>query len=259
MSSRDDRAADMGSAFLGSLPSEFDDSESGLHRDFEILAGLTGAVRSAYTAHRIRPESAAGLFRLLRLPSADGHEWTVGATSGGWYRRPVGGQSWEPAPSPVGVAPAGDPRPGWLDEGIARQIAEAETHTAGDRPAAAPAQEAVVNLFQPKADDGGTRHVTTTSRIPGTIGVQEDIDWILEEWGDFDSQVEELRGMRARVEPEKEKLPGRLPKDLKADRRLGDALNRSPGPADRVGSDVDPYPPMERQINPEDFFFRPDD
>jgi hypothetical protein len=250
-------------AFLGTLRSELDDSESGIHQDFEVLAGLVGAVRNAYLTHKLRPEPAAELFKMLRLASVDGREWTIGPTSGAWYERPLGSQTWTQATLPVGVEPSSEPRPDWLSEGVARQIA-AETAAGAEQPRAETLTAEVgsspmLNPFQRKeaaGDPVAPRVVADVPRLASDAG--EDTDWLYEEWEGFDDQVNQLRTIRNSEPPVQDQLPSNLPAELQADHNLSQYLEEVSAPADRVGSDVEGGAPAPRAINPEDFFFRPE-
>lgn len=250
------------SGFLGTLRSELDESDTGLHPDFETLAGLVGAVRSSYLSFKIRPEPAAELLQMLRLTSSDGREWTVGATSGLWYTRQADSHGWGQAPLPVGVEPGGKIRPEWLNEGIAKYLAAAEA-AASSEPRAnvnAGEQNIAINPFEhTDMREAPTVPRAVADKPRSAIAAEQDLDWLYEEWEGFDDQVAKMRTLRTAEKPQQDKLPAELPAELQADHNLSQHLDDVNGPAERVGSDVQGEAPAPRAINPEDFFFRPEE
>ena len=260
---------------LGTLRSELDeDDDGGLHPNFEILAGLVVTVRTAYTSFRITPEQAARICAQLRLEGRDGNEWTVGATSGAWYRRRTGETIWQKSPLPINVIPVDGVVPKWLSEGIAAEILAAEkatmaaaqsdeedagtetTDAGGGDPMDAFTRGAI-NPFQRKHVDDSLPVVAASAPKIAPSADQMDVDWILEEWEEFDREVETVRG----ANEARGGLKGKLPPELDPDTAERNALTTQTGPAARGGSEVEGGAPVERDgpISPDDYFLRPDD
>lgn len=158
--------------FLGSLRSEFDE-EVPLHPAFSTLLAASGAVRGAYLNGRLGGEDAAAAFAELRLVGSDGAEWTIGATSGRWYRRVTGG-SWVPADVPAELAASDAASPRWLTESVSVLL---EGRTRPETPAAAP--DRVVE-----------RPVLPLPELPDP---DEEVDWLLSQWKDDDEQAAHRR------------------------------------------------------------------
>jgi hypothetical protein len=257
---------------LGALRSELDDSDTGMHKTFETLASLAGTVRTAYLSYRITPEKAAELLQDLRVISGDGFEWTVGATSGTWFRRRTGEQTWSKSVMPIGVAPAPGTEPAWVEQGIAAQLVAAEKQMR-DRVEAARQDENAeqrdvfsegsINPFQRK-DDGGIT-VAETGVAPRVSTAAGDVDWLFEEWDNFDrTRTERASTAAVNADPVPENptrpaLPKNLPADLDPDRSLQDRLAAGEGPVDRAGADHEGGAPQPRTVNPEEFFLPPED
>jgi hypothetical protein len=237
---------------LGTLRSEFDDDEtpSGVHPDFETLSGLMSTVRNAYMAYRLSPEQAATICAELRLLGNDGFEWSVGASSGAWYKRRTGEGSWSKSPMPINVSPVYAQAPSWLNEGIANRIMAAEKElkaTAQNQEAPA---EVAINPFQRKDMTDNPVVIPAGSKPRQTSRMGDDVDWLLEEW---DSTTRTTS------------LPQNLPADLDADQAMLRALEDTPGPVGRQGENAAADGPVERgsgagkPFNPEDFFLPPED
>jgi len=244
---------------LGTLRSELDEDDGGgLHPSFEVLAGLIVTVRTAFTSFRIGPSAAAELCARLRLSGRDGNEWTVGATSGSWYRRRVGETVWQKSPMPLNVIPVEGEPPSWLVEGIAADIGAAEKAAKDaaegrekddedDGDVAAdpvnPFGAGAINPFQRKSTDDAVMPnaaVTLPTRTPTSS--TNDVGWILEEWEELERETE------VAVRPAE---PARTLGDRDTDR----------GPVPRTGSDTEAAAPVERDgaISPDDYFLRPED
>ena len=240
---------------LGTLRSELDEDDGGgLHPNFEILAGLVVAVRTAFTSFRINPAQAAELCARLRLKGRDGNEWTIGATSGSWYRRRIGETVWQKSPLPINVVPVDGEAPSWLTDGIAGDILAAEKAARDDAAVDGETSDAAedadhpydtgafgagaINPFQRKNTDVGDVGVASATRAPVSNTV--DVGWLLEEWEELERESERHR----------ENAP-----EIGADR------GNERGPVSRAGSDVDAKAPVERDgaISPDDYFLRPDD
>lgn len=90
-------------AFLGTLRSELDEDVA-LEGAFAELYARFGALRDSYDSGRLDARSFGLALRDLRVIDTDGYQWTIGATTGKWYRRnqQEGGQ-WASAPVPAGT------------------------------------------------------------------------------------------------------------------------------------------------------------
>lgn len=245
---------------LGALRSELDDSDTGLHQVFETLASLAGTVRSAYMAYRITPEKAGELFKELRLNGSDGGEWTVGASTGQWFRR-RGGARWEKAGMPLGVTPSPGALPDWVEQGIAAKLSAAEKslqETARSMQEAEPVRDAFaegsINPFQRKS---GGEDIAGEAGNPRSSAVSGDIDWIYEEW-ENSPVIARKTTADSPVLPQRSALPKDLPADLDPDRALEKALLEESGPVDRAGADHAGGAPEPRKINPEEYFLPPE-
>lgn len=259
--------------FLGTLKSELDDSdeEFALDSAFEQLSILSGAARAAYLEYRLRPDKAAALFKMLRLRATDGFEWTVGPTSGMWYRRTVGTKEWARAGLPIGLAPVYDVEPDWLREGIGAYLVQngsnpeelREEQRASDAATGTPSFES--GLLNPFAElKENTR--TTGSKAMEFGKENEDTDWLLEEWSEFDESLQKLREIRSQgvTEASRPELPANLPADWDADRALAEAAaDDGAAPVTRVEPDAgdEAWEPRDRDgyVNPESFFLPPDE
>lgn len=104
--------------FLGTLRSEFDTAEE-LAEGWSALATAAEAVKLAYLRRDLTPEQTAEALAQLRLLDTNGSEWTVGATTGEWYRKNPGGTQWMKAPPPSVVMPDLMGAPRWIFEGAA--------------------------------------------------------------------------------------------------------------------------------------------
>lgn len=259
-------------SLLGTLRSELDeDDDGGLHPSFEILAGLVVTVRTAYTSFRITPEQAARLCATLRLEGRDGNEWTVGATSGSWYKRRTGENIWQKSPLPINVVPVDGHVPAWITDGIAGEILNAEKatqHAAEDEDAGGDGHDAAsgdgndlfvkgaINPFQRKNVDETMLPVVVAGTPKTVASSNTDVDWIFEEWEELDREIETVRSQS----DSRKGLSGKLPAELDPDEALSKSLGAS-APAPREGSDVEGAGPVERDgpISPDDYFLRPED
>lgn len=90
-------------AFLGTLRSELDEDVV-IEGAFAELYARFGALRDSYDNGRLDARSFGLALRDLRVIDTDGYQWTIGATTGKWYRRnqQEGGQ-WASAPVPAGT------------------------------------------------------------------------------------------------------------------------------------------------------------
>jgi hypothetical protein len=279
VSGADDRAGvedalpdDLQDNLLGTLRSELDEDDDGLHPSFEILAGLVVTVRIAYTSFRISPRQAAEICADLRLNGRDGNEWTVGATSGAWYRRRSGETVWQKSPLPINVLPVEGSVPAWMSEGISARIAAAEKNlqdaevvdaaavgTDGEEDAAREGDDffgkGVINPFQRKNVDESSLPTAVVAAAPGMpVSSVGDVDWILEEWEELDREI-------SAAKPAETVVTRRPAKDGDEQRTERGYLDEEQAPVERAGSDVAADGPVERDgpITPDDYFLRPDD
>ncbi len=84
--------------YHGVLRSELDEPAK-LPQAFEQLIEEVGKARHAFERGDLTKVQLAEVLRNLRVVGPDGTEWTMGASSGRWYRRPVGG-TWVPSLPP---------------------------------------------------------------------------------------------------------------------------------------------------------------
>lgn len=90
-------------AFLGTLRSELDEDVT-LEGAFAELYARFGALRDSYDSGRLDARSFGLALRDLRVIDTDGYQWTIGATTGKWYRRnQQEGIQWASAPVPAGT------------------------------------------------------------------------------------------------------------------------------------------------------------
>jgi hypothetical protein len=90
-------------AFLGTLRSELDE-DTPLEGAFAELYARFVSLRDAYDTGRVDTRSYGRALRDLRVIDPEGFQWTIGATTGRWYRRNYqeGGQ-WSSSPAPSGT------------------------------------------------------------------------------------------------------------------------------------------------------------
>lgn len=108
-------SAEDGTTQTGFLRSELDADSGRLPPIFVDLLSRYLALRQQVRQGRTDRWQAARLFSGLRAIDTEGYEWTLGASSGSWYRRAVGGD-WLAAPPPMTygtqVGPGGQPADG---------------------------------------------------------------------------------------------------------------------------------------------------
>lgn len=241
-------------SILGTLRSEFDEDDSTLHVEFETLATLVGAARSAFLAFRLTPEQAATICAGLRLTGSDGNEWTVGASSGAWFRRHQGDPTWVKTSMPLDVAPVYVQRPLWLQEGIGSQLLAAEQQIRDQSDTAAvdtSGERGTINPFQRKDAEYETTTVLTprSTATPRMAPTDDNGDWLFAEWD----------GLERDRSAKRPSLPRVLPEELQTDTALAAAIGDGDAPVERVGSDRDGDAPVERgSVSPEDFFLPPE-
>jgi hypothetical protein len=90
-------------AFLGTLRSELDEDAT-LEGAFAELYARFVTLRDSYDNGRLDAHSFGMALRDLRVIDTDGYQWTIGATTGKWYRRnQQEGGRWTSAPLPAGT------------------------------------------------------------------------------------------------------------------------------------------------------------
>lgn len=83
----------------GTLRSELDEPAE-LPPEFSALAEKFDELRQSYDAGELSRAEFAESLSGVAVTSHDGSVWTIGATTGQWYRRFSGGNRWEPAMPP---------------------------------------------------------------------------------------------------------------------------------------------------------------
>lgn len=191
--------------FLGSLRSELDEGEESLHPYFVSLNSAADTVRAHYIGWKLRSSAAAQLFQTLKVTDIDGREWTVGAVSGGWFRRDGAKSTWTASMPPVGVTPNLSEVPVWYRDGVISLIAvyladastvlqeDSDTRESGAASSGLLAANPFQNMEGGKLDVGTeTRNVTTS-----------DTDWLSEEWENAQNNDQANLGT--------DKTPGHVP------------------------------------------------
>lgn len=178
--------SDQGEHFLGSLRSELDDGEDSLHPYFVALNSAADTVRVNYVSWKLRSAAAAQLFQTLKIIDIDGREWTVGAVTGGWFRRDGSKSAWIASMPPTGVTPNLSNVPTWYRKGISNLVAEylADAGTLLQEDSDTRESDSIklegglvmANPFQSKE--------VTRLNIGGEIrnATASDTDWLFEEW-----------------------------------------------------------------------------
>lgn len=106
VSSRNRAAQSTGEYVVGILRSELDEPKN-LPGPFLDLITQIGQARHGYDTGSFTKSQYATVLRGLRIVGPDGTEWTMGATSGRWYCRPVGG-AWVPSTPPSELSLGGN-------------------------------------------------------------------------------------------------------------------------------------------------------
>ena len=107
--------------FFGTLRSEFDTEEE-LDEGWEALAKAAETIRLAYIREELEAKDVASALGQLKLKDRSGAEWTIGASSGEWYRRTSSNNQWLRTPAPSLVTPDLNDAPDWVSEGVAALI-----------------------------------------------------------------------------------------------------------------------------------------
>lgn len=116
VSSRSRTTAHTGEYVVGILRSELDEPKN-LPAPFLDLITQISQARHGYDTGSLTKNQYATVLRGLRIVGPDGTEWTMGATSGRWYCRPVGG-AWVPSTPPSELSLATDDLSPSMQSGI---------------------------------------------------------------------------------------------------------------------------------------------
>jgi len=162
--------------FLGGLRSELDEG-SHLHSSFASLAAVADTVRANFLSYSISPEKTAEIFVALRLIDDNDIEWTVGPSSGSWYRRRVDTKGWQPGPPPLMAVPRTDQELPWLGKEFSDLIPAARSR---------PSNETGGNT----GNQASIRVVNIESHVEENF--KEDTDWLLTEWNLLESEISQL-------------------------------------------------------------------
>lgn len=118
-------ARTINSSYLGTLRSEFDEPET-VPTGFAQLQNNIAIICKAFIEGKVNERQAAELLVIQRCSDLNSGEWTVGATSGSWYRRQGIDTPWMQVPSPSQAV--GNPLPGpWQREIVFPGTAEYES------------------------------------------------------------------------------------------------------------------------------------
>jgi hypothetical protein len=153
---------DFSTSFLGGLRSEFDEGYV-LPPVFTSLLAVADNIRTRYIKYEIDVEQAANLFKELIVKDTNGYEWTIGASTGSWYRRQINEKKWLSSSPPIGVEPDN------VDisfDGLIHNTSDFENkNTSGLR----------IEKFLDSLDENSN-----------------DKDWLLDEWNKFEEEVRNL-------------------------------------------------------------------
>jgi hypothetical protein len=216
--------------FLGGLRSELDEG-SQIHPAFASMAAAADSVRASYLSYAITPNKAAEAFRLLRVTDESDIEWTVGPSSGSWYRRRVGSSTWQPGPPPLMAEPKSGGSTPWMSSELSDLLpsARSASNTTQSDNLRSQAGIRVVDVSElPKLDEGETR------------------DWLLSEWDELEVQLDVLRQqtLAATAEREREELAVavELREPVGEDLGLPEVEDVTPEPLDDLDLFVRPEP-----------------
>jgi len=226
----------------GTLRSEFDEDDAVLHPEFELLINIANTIRVLFVDGRLPPERTAEILSSLRITAIDNSVWTVGATSGRWFRRRENEDVWKMASIPVGAAPSVERAlPSWAYENFHAFLAGVEEGEGfeenGENANAGAPRTGNTNPFQTKGAAYGPSFATAYTRPTPTKQVsEEDNEWLRDEWEDFDKELEQIRRLRKN----KSVIDGEIPKDLDPDQNLQDTIHSKPPVKRNEGGDIDP-------------------
>ena len=92
---KQEEVVEQGVLFFGTLPSEFETTSTEAP-SLVKLRNIQDEVLENYLTGRLTPEESGRILGLLVLPDKNGLQWSIGATTGRWYRRLPGG-TWRSA------------------------------------------------------------------------------------------------------------------------------------------------------------------
>lgn len=173
--------------FLGGLRSELDEG-SHLHPTFAAMSAAADSVRASYLSYAITPTKAAEAFHLLRLVDDNDIEWTVGPSSGSWYRRRFGSTGWQPGPAPLMAEPKSGSTAPWLTSELADLLPSARS--------------AAVERTAEQSGKPGIR-VVDASDLP-MVDEGESRDWLLSEWDELEVHLDVMKQQAQALLPEPE-------------------------------------------------------
>ena len=216
--------------FLGGLRSELDEG-SQIHPAFASMAAAADSVRASFLSYAITPNKAAEAFRLLRVTDESDIEWTVGPSSGSWYRRRVGSSTWQPGPPPLMAEPKSGGSTPWMSSELSDLL---------------PSMRSTSNTTQSDnhRSQAGIR-IVDASELP-KLDEGEARDWLLSEWDELEVQLDVLRQqtLAATAEREREELAVTIELHEPVGEELGlpDVKDVNPEPLDEMDLFVRPEP-----------------
>jgi hypothetical protein len=195
------------------------------------MAAAADSVRASYLSYAITPNKAAEAFRLLRVTDESDIEWTVGPSSGSWYRRRVGSTTWQPGPPPLMAEPKSGGTTPWMSSELSDLLPSAKS-TSNTTQSGYPRSQAGIWIVDasevPKLDEGEAR------------------DWLLSEWDELEVQLDVLRQqtLAATAEREREELAVTVELHEPVGEELGlpDVKDVTPEPLDEMDLFVRPEP-----------------
>ncbi|MFM7088570.1 MAG: hypothetical protein ACKOW9_03500 [Candidatus Paceibacterota bacterium] len=233
---------------LGALRSELDEG-SDLQNEFILLESYSQAVRHAFITGKIEASAAAGILSALRLKGSDGYFWSIGATTGSWYKKV--GDSWIQTPPPYGVKVVEEGGYDWLRTGVASELGKAEAILKEK----IQNKQASGNKVVSAGEGGSSATSAAGSNFESTS--KEDLDWVLQEWGLLPRSSDLLNGQSANTGIVT--TPDWNP-DLAIENDLNIITNGAPRVSERVDSrsNSDGQESFDASM-PQDFFLPPDD
>lgn len=236
-----------GSAPLGSLRSELDEG-SDLQSEFVMLESYSQAVRHAFLTGKVESAAAAAILSKLRLLGSDGAVWSIGATSGSWYRK--SGANWVQTPPPYGIKVA-EELPDWLRHGVANELSRAESKRVDK------SESNKSKNIKTSPLTSNSEKVSPTKYVDPKV-TEDDLDWVLQEWG----MLPEIPGsvnpdnVLSAVNPNS---PREWDPEVSIDDSLRDLTSSGAIVAPRVdASEVVDDKPFDEAM-PQDFFLPPDE
>jgi len=177
MSDDEDEAIEKAETFLGGLRSELDEG-SHLHPSFASLAAAADAIRAGYLSFGITPQRAAEAFQMLRILDDNDIEWTVGPSSGSWFRRRQGSSNWQAGPAPLMAEPKSGHSQPWLSAELSEILPSARNSNKTGSETKVGSQ-------------AGIRVVDVSPLSPELE--RESADWLLSEWDTLEAEMENLQ------------------------------------------------------------------